>query len=148
MAGEAPEVGPVVDVEDDFPPISLGDPDRLVLRRGRAGLREVGARHHDGCGGGDEGLVHVILAKGHVGAVVAIEDERKGVAVTHAENHERGEPLLVGDDAGGLDPFPRQLLQDEAPDLLVTHPRQQGGTSGRDARCRRRCWRGSRRWPC
>ena len=51
------------------------------------------AGHDDRAGRGDEGLVDVVLVERHVGAIVAIEDQRERLLVAHAENHQGGQPL-------------------------------------------------------
>ena len=50
-------------------------------------------------GRGDVGLVDVGLVERHVGAVLAVEDQREGLLVADAEDDQRGQPLRVGDDA-------------------------------------------------
>jgi hypothetical protein len=127
VPGQAPEIRAVIDIEDDAPAVRAGETNGLVLRRRRAGLGEMRACHDDGSGRGDEILPHVVFAQRHVGAVVAVEDERKGMAVAHAQYHQGGQPLLVRHDARGFHALARQLFQDEAADLLIPHPRQKRG---------------------
>ena len=55
----------------------------------------------------------------HVGAVVAIEDQREALVVLHAEDRERGEALGVRLHAARVDALARELLADEAPEMLV-----------------------------
>ena len=59
------------------------------------------------------------LVEGGVGAILAIEDQREGAGIAHAENGERGEALGVGRDAGHIDALADELLADEAPERLV-----------------------------
>ncbi len=61
MAGQAPEVRPVVDVEHDLAAVRLGDADRLALRGVGVGAREMRAGDDDRARRGDEGLVDVVL---------------------------------------------------------------------------------------
>ena len=44
----------------------------------------------------DEGLVDVARRQRHVGAVLAVEDQRERLAVADAEDHQRGQPLGIG----------------------------------------------------
>ena len=99
VAGKAPEVRAVVDVERDLAPGGARDPHRLLLRRGRSGLGEMRAGHHDRAGGADEALVDVGFGERHVGAVLAIEEQRERAVVLDREDGERGQPLRVDLDA-------------------------------------------------
>src|SRR5215212_2892535 len=85
------------------------------------------ARHDDGCGGGDEALVDVLFRERHVGAVVAVEDQRKGILVPHAEDHECGQTLLVSDNALCRDTFALHLLTDESAHGLVADAGDEAG---------------------
>ena len=72
-----------------------------------------------GLGRGDQILVDVGLAQGRIGAVLAVEDEREGVLVADAQDHQCGQPLRVGDDAAHVHALARALLLDEAAHMLV-----------------------------
>ena len=119
VAGEAPEVRAVVDVERGAGAAVAGERQRLQDRGLGAGVGEMGAGDDDGAGVGDERGVDVGFAEGHVGAVLAEEDHREVVLVADAEDDERGQPLGVGDDAADVDAFGDQGLADEAAHLLV-----------------------------
>ena len=77
------------------------------------------AGDHDGLGRGDQVLVDVDLAERRVGAVLAIEDEREGVLVADAQDHQRRQPLRVGDDAADVHALALALLLDEPAHMLV-----------------------------
>jgi hypothetical protein len=51
----------------------------------------------------------------------SIEDQREGILVPDAENHERGEALLIGDNAARRDALALHLLTDEAAHGLVAY---------------------------
>jgi hypothetical protein len=119
VAGEAPEVGAVVDVERGAPAALAGEAERLQHRRLGARVAEVGAGGDDGAGVGDQRSVDVVLAERHVGAVLAVEDQREALLVADAEDDEGGQPLGVGDHAAGVDAFGGQGLADEAAHVLV-----------------------------
>ena len=53
------------------------------------------AGHDDRAGGADEGLVDVGLGERHVGAVLAIEEQRERAVVLDREDGERGQPLGI-----------------------------------------------------
>ena len=127
MPGEAPQVRPVVEVED-----RLGTrlPRQIQRPQGRglgAGMRQVGAGGQDTARLGDEVRVDVVRRQRHVGAVLAVEDQRKPLLVADAQQHQRGQPLRIGDDAADVDPFGPQLLPDEAAHVLVADPRDDRG---------------------
>ena len=86
MAGETPEVGAVVDVEHDLAAGAARDPHRLRCAAavfGRAKCVPVTTIARGRC---DEGLVDVALVERHVGAVLAVEDQREVLFVAHAEH--------------------------------------------------------------
>ena len=119
VAGQAPQVRAIVDVEDDLAAGGLGRADRLVAGGLDGGRREMRAADEDGAGRLDIGLVDVVLAQRHVGAIGAIEDVRRVAIVAHAENDEGGQPIGIGDDAIDGDALAHELLADEAPHVLV-----------------------------
>ena len=119
MAGEAPQVRPVIDVEHDLAPGGARDPHRLSLRGGRVGAREMRAAHQHRLGAFDVARIDVAFVERAVGAILAIEDEREGLFVADAEQHERGEADRIGPDARDVDAFARALLADEPAHVLV-----------------------------
>ena len=127
VAGEAPEVRAVVDVERGAGAVLAGEAQRLQHRRLGARVAEVGAGGDDGAGVGDQRGVDVVLAERHVGAVLAVEDQREALLVADAEDDERGQPLGVGDDAAHVDALGGQRLADEAAHVLVADPGDQAG---------------------
>ena len=74
---------------------------RIAFRCAAAGARlgEMRAGHDDRAGGEDEVLVDVGFGQRHVGAVLAIEEQRKGAVVLDREDGERGQPLRIDLDA-------------------------------------------------
>ena len=119
MAREAPEIGPVVDIEYHFAAVLFRQPHRLLLRRVRIGAGEMRAGDDDGGGLGDEILVDVAFIERRVGAVGAVENQRKRPLVAHAEDDERGEARGIGAQAARVDALARELLADEAAHMLV-----------------------------
>ena len=119
MAGQAPQHGPVIEVERHLGPGGPG----MGHRRARGAVhprgREMGAAEEKRLGRGDEVAVEIALLDRHVGAVLAIEDQREGVAVANAEDDERGQALRIGLDVAGIDAFRFQGLADEATHMFV-----------------------------
>ncbi len=134
VACEAPEVWAVVDVEDHLRATGLGDPHCLALCGIGVRLGEVSARHQHRGRGFHEILVDVGLVQGAIGTVVAIEDERKCLVVLDREQHQRGQALLVGDDAIQRHALARHLLLHVAPHLLVADARDDGGLQAQPRR--------------
>src|SRR5271168_5430251 len=98
------------------------DTHRLSLRGGRIWAREMGAAHQHRLGALDVMRIDVALVERAVGAILAIEDERKGFFVANAEQHQRGQADRVGLNAGDVDALARALLADEPPHMLVADP--------------------------
>ena len=95
VAGDAPEVRAVVDVERRARAVLAREGQRLQHRRLGPRVAEVRPRRQHRAGLGDEALVDVVLGQPHVGAVLAVEDQREALVVADAEEHERGQPLRV-----------------------------------------------------
>ncbi len=127
VSGEAPEIGPVVDVQRRAAAKGPGEPQRLEDRRLSARMAQMRAGRDDGPGLGDEVGIDVVLAQRHVGAVLPVEDQRELPVVPDAEQDQRGEALGIGPDAAHVDAFARQLLPDEAAHVLVADPRDERG---------------------
>jgi hypothetical protein len=86
--GEPPEHRPVVDVEHDARPCRT-----RVAHRSAAGViglarREMGPRDEERPRRGDKRAIEVLGCDRHVGAVVAIEEQREGRPVPDREEHE------------------------------------------------------------
>ena len=105
MPREAPQIGPVVDIEDHLAAMLAGDRHRLAL--GRVGMRlgEMRPRHQHRRRRCDEALVDVVFVQRPIGAVVAVEDQWESLVVLDRQQDQRGEPCRIGDDAADVDPF-------------------------------------------
>ena len=122
MAGNAPEVRAIVDVERGPCPVLARKLQRLQHRRLGPGMAEMRAGRQHRARLGNEALVDVLLGEPHVGAVLAVEDQRKPLVVADAEDDERGQPLGVGFHAARVHALAGKLLKDEAAHVLVAHP--------------------------
>jgi len=121
MPADTPQIRPIVDVEDDGASVRLGDIHGLALGARGGGQGEVRTGNQDGVRGSDERLVDVALGESAVGAVLAVEDQRKGLRIAHTEEYEGGEALRIDVHAGGLDAFAGELLTYEASHRLISH---------------------------
>jgi hypothetical protein len=84
------------------------------------------AGHDDGAGArGDEGLVDVVLASAMSAQFGRGRRSAKRLIGLDREEHQRGQPRVVGDDARRRHALARQLLLDEAAHLLVADPGDQ-----------------------
>jgi hypothetical protein len=119
VAGQPPEVRAVVDVERGLHPVRAGNVQRLEDGGFGPRVAEVGPGRHHRARGGHVALVDVILAQRHVRAVVAVEDQRELLLVADAEDHQRGQPLRIGDDAARVDPLLGKLFLDEPAHVLI-----------------------------
>src|SRR3546814_13579197 len=81
------------------------------------------------------GRVDVGLAERHVGAVVAVEQQREVAVAAHTEDRKGGEALRIDRHALGLDPLALELLEDEGAALLLADP-------GSNTEIGRAAWRG------
>ena len=116
---KSPEIGPVIDVEDNSAPGGARQTHGLQLRGGGVGAGEMGAADQDRPGALDIRRIDVALVERAVGAIVPIKYQRKGLFVADAEQHQRGEPRGIGPDARDVDAFARALLADEPAHVLV-----------------------------
>ena len=69
-----------------------------------------------------------VLGEPHVGAVLAVEDQRELLVVADAEDDERGQPLGVDLHAARVHPLAGKLLEDEAAHVLVADPGDHRGS--------------------
>ncbi len=121
--GQPPEHGAVVDVEDGanvVRPCSLEcqAADAMHVRR-----REVGAGDEQRLRLGQEIGGDVVVGDRHVGAVLAIEDQRKRVAVLDPQHHARGQPGRIDADVRDVAAFASERLDEKAAHRVVAHAR-------------------------
>ena len=93
----------------------------------------------------DEALVDVPLLDGHVGAVLAVEDEGEGLPVLDAEQHEPGEPPRVGRDVAHVAALGRQGSRSGTGPCGRRRRATASPRAGRAGRSRRRRWPRTRR---
>ena len=144
MAGKAPEIGAVVDVEHDLAAM-LALAMRIALRWAASvlGLAKCVPVTSTAPAEATKSSSMSASHERRVGAIVAVEDQREGLVVLDREQHQRGQPLRVGGDAVERHAFARHLLADEAAHLLVAdagdeprfeaEPRRADGDVGRAA---------------
>src|SRR5882724_7683928 len=71
--------------------------------------------------------VKVLLAQRHIGAVLAVENEREGVAIADTQYDQGSQALRIGQNAANIDTFPDELFADEAPHVIGADACQQTG---------------------
>ncbi|CAM5209776.1 hypothetical protein BTHI11S_02897 [Bosea thiooxidans] len=126
VPGETPEIGAVIDVEHDLAAVRAHQLHRLALCGLRAGAGEMRAGDDDGASLRDEGGIDVAFLQRHVGAVLAVEQQREGLVALDREDGERGQPLRIGLEAVEIHPLAGELLAQETAELLVADAGQQG----------------------
>ena len=125
VAGQAPEVRPIVDVERDPAAVLLRVGDGELLRRRGVGAREMRAGDDDRLGAHHIGVVDVALVERAVGAIVSIENEREGLVVANPQYDQGGQSRRVRPHAPDVDALAHALLADEAAHVLVADARDQ-----------------------
>ena len=80
------------------------------------------ACHNNRAGTRDVVLVNVAFINGPISAVFAVENEREGFVVAHAEDDQGGEAFCIGADMGGVHAFAMELFADEAAHMFIPHP--------------------------
>ncbi len=123
MSRNPPQIGAIVDVQGGFASMFTSQPHGLQDSRFSRGMRQVRA----GCDKRpcltDECLVYILLGECHVGAVLAIENQREMLFVSNPEKNESRQPLAVRDHPTDIDSFPDEFLTDETAHMFVTDPR-------------------------
>ena len=79
-------------------------------------------------GRGYQLFVYVRGFQGHVGTILAIEEERELVAVADSQDDERGQPVGVSSDRARIDAFSRELLSDEPAHVIGADARNQSAS--------------------
>ena len=125
MARESPQIRSIIDIEDDLRAVSLGQRDRLRLRRRGGWLGEMGARHDDRAGASDQRFVDVALIQRHVCAVGPIEYRRRHPLGLHGEQHQAAQAVLVGVHPIDDDTLANQLFANETAHLFGADARDQ-----------------------
>jgi len=82
----------------------------------------VRAVDQDRLGRADHRLVEVAGVQRHVRAVLAVEDQREGLPVTDAQDHQGRKALGVGDHATDVDALTLELFANEAAHMVAAHP--------------------------
>src|SRR5205823_12081613 len=75
----------------------------------------------------DEWRIDIVLAESRIGAIVAIEDKRKGFVALDRQKDERGQALAIGRDSIQCHAFAGHLLLDEPAHLLIAYPGNEPG---------------------
>ena len=124
LSSESPQDRAVVDVEHRAHAVAAG-----VIERAAAGAvhlfgGEVRAGNQQCFGRGNVRLVEVRFVHCHVGTVFAVENQREGVAVLEAEQHERGQALMIDAYVADVATFLGERFGEEAPRMVVADARE------------------------
>ncbi len=76
------------------------------------------------CGSGDKARINVGRFERHIGAVVAIEQQRKRSTAADTQKDQRSQALRVEPHVADIDPFARQRVEHKAAILFVADSRQ------------------------
>ena len=108
--GQAPQHRAVIDVEHAYHAVAGGVFQSLLRCGAGAGCGQVCAGDGQCAAAGDKALMNGIRINRHIGAVLAHEQQRKGVAVFEAQEHQRGQALRVDLHLAGVAAFALQGL--------------------------------------
>jgi hypothetical protein len=75
----------------------------------------------------DEGRIDVADVQRHVGAVLAVEDQREGVRIADAQKDQGGQAVGIRDHPVGDDALAFKLFADEPAEMVGADPGQQAG---------------------
>ena len=124
--GQSPQNRTIVDVDDHLDPGGPGVFDGLGAGGKGLGRREMCPGYEQCFAGGNEVGGEVGHFDRHVSAVIAEKDQRKGVPVLDAQNHQPGEPVGVRHDMADIDATACKLLANEAAHVFIADSCQHG----------------------
>ncbi|SMX30639.1 hypothetical protein TRP8649_04783 [Pelagimonas phthalicica] len=122
MPGHAPKIGAVINVQRGLLTGGAGDGQRLERRGLDLGMRQMRARGDNRPRAADEIRVDILFGQPHIGAVLAVENQRKLFFVANAQQDQRGQTVRIGLDPVRIDPLALQLLANEPAHMLITNP--------------------------
>ena len=76
----------------------------------------------------DESFVDALRIQRHVGAVLAVKQQGKGVSVLQSQQHQARQALRIELNLRGVTTLPLQGVDEKAAHLLITHARDHGRT--------------------
>ena len=125
-SGQAPQHGPVVDVQHAHQAVAACHLQCLAAGGQHAGCAQVGARDGQAAAAGQERLADGLGVQGHVGAVLAGEEQGEGLLVLDAQQHHAGQALGIDLHLAGVAALAAQRLDQEAAVVLIAHARNHG----------------------
>ena len=84
----------------------------------------MGAGYGDRARRSDKIFINIVRHQCHIGAVIAVENQRKGLFIFDAQNHQSGQTLLIGNQSVGITPYAIQLFAQKAAVMLIADARQ------------------------
>ena len=124
LARESPQHRAVVDIEHRAHLIAARVLERAAARAVHLFGGEVRAGNQQRLRRRDERFVEIRFVDGHVGAVFAVEDQREGVAVFQAEQHQRGQALLIDPHMADVATLFFERFGEEAAHVVVADARE------------------------
>jgi hypothetical protein len=118
LRGQSPQHRPIVHVEYHPAPGCLDPPRSTQARCEHAGRRQVCAVDQHGLRRGEQRMIEIELVERHVGAVFAIEDERKGFAIANSEHDQGGQALGIGVHAPHIHALAHEFFANESPHVI------------------------------
>jgi hypothetical protein len=126
MSGHPPEVRAIVDIQRRPRTMTPRHAQRLQDRGFGSRMGQMRSGGQNGTRAGNEIFVDIGLGQGHIGAVLAIEDQRKATVVADAQQNQRGQAVRIGCHTAHVHALALQLFADEAAHMLIPDPCDHG----------------------
>ncbi len=124
FAGQPPQHRPIVDIEHGANLIAARVIERAAARAIYLLGREVRAGNQQCFRRCDERFVEIGFVDGHIRAILAIEDQRKRIAIFQSEQHESGQALLIDTHMADVATFLAERLGEKAAHVIVADARE------------------------
>ena len=126
--GQAPQHRAVVDVEHAQHAMFACVAQRCRGCRAHTRCAQMRAGDQQRAASGDESFVDALRIQRHVGAVLAVKQQGKGVSVLQSQQHQARQALRIELNLRGVTTLPLQGVDEKAAHLLITHARDHGRT--------------------
>ena len=121
---QPPKHRPIIDVEDHTSAIRFDSPRGAQARCEHAGRGEMRTVDENSTRRVKKPWIEVLLAQRHVGAILAIKDQRKRLAIADPEHDQGRQTRGVRTDAAHIDSLAHQFFANEAPHVIGADPRR------------------------
>ena len=133
LGRKPPQHGPIINVEHDPASRSPDVPRRTHTGRKYTGRGKMRAVDEQGARRLEPRDVKILLAQRHVGAVLAVENERESLAIADTQDDQGSQSLCIVQNTANVDTFPDELFADEAPHVIGADARQQTGVESQSS---------------